>query len=365
MIRFIDLTREYQSIHVEVQAALNAVMNSGQFVLGENVEAFEAEFASYCGAKFGVGVGSGTSALQLALLSIGVQPDDEVITVPFTALPTVLAISAARARPIFVDIGTYFTIDPDRLEHAISLRTKAIVPVHLYGQVANMDPILEIAGRHGLPVIEDACQAHGAEYKGKKAGSFGQLGCFSFYPTKNLGAYGDAGMIVTNDATHYERLKSIRNLAQATAHHQGIKGLNSRLDEIQAAILRVKLKYLDQWNKRRRELASIYHKELPGDSLICPAEAPYGRHVFHQYVIRIKRRDELMRFLSQKGIETLIHYPRPVHLQGAYRDLGLGKGSYPVSEMCCEEVLSLPIHPFMKNENIPVICKQISNFFHA
>lgn len=363
MIPFVGLREEYQSIEPEVLEAITTVMHSGNFILGENVKAFEEEFASYCGIRFGVGVGSGTEALHLALVACGIKEGDEVITVPNTAAATALAVSSANAKPIFVDVSPeFYTIDPAKIEAAITSRTKAIIPVHLYGHPANMDPIMEIAGRYDLRVIEDACQAHGAEYKGLKVGSIGHLGCFSFYPTKNLGAYGDGGIVVTNDEGLYERLCLLRNYGQSDRQHHIIKGYNSRLDEIQAAILRVKLKNLDKWNKLRRNIASAYNQLLKNIDIITPKEADYAKHVYHLYVIRSRNRDELKKLLDSNSIQTLIHYPIPIHLQEAYFDLGLEKDSYPISERCAKEILSLPVYPTLKEGDLGGISSMINHF---
>jgi dTDP-4-amino-4,6-dideoxygalactose transaminase len=363
MIPFLDLREEYRTIESEVLETISAVMRRGNFILGENVKAFEEEFANYCGAKFGVGVGSGTEALHLALLACGVKQGDEVITVPNTAAATALAVSSANAKPIFIDVSQeFYTIDPAKVETAITSRTKAIIPVHLYGHPADMDPIMEIAERYDLRVVEDACQAHGAEYKGQKVGSIGHLGCFSFYPTKNLGAYGDGGMVVTKDEGLYEKLCLLRNYGQSDRYHHIIKGYNSRLDEIQAAMLRVKLKKLDKWNEVRRNIADAYNQLLENSDVITPKEASYAKHVYHLYVIRSKRREELKHFLEKRGIQTLIHYPIPLHLQEAYQELGLKKGSYPQSEKCAEEILSLPIYPELKSEQIAYLGEVINEF---
>ncbi|MGH7800732.1 MAG: DegT/DnrJ/EryC1/StrS family aminotransferase [Thermodesulfobacteriota bacterium] len=363
MIPFVDLREQYRTIEPEIKKAITDVMRRGNFILGESVKAFEEEFAKYCGVKFGVGVGSGTEALHLALVACGIKEGDEVITVPNTAAATALAISSSNAKPVFVDIiQEFYTIDPTKIEKAITTRTKAIIPVHLYGQPADMDPILDIAERYGLSIIEDACQAHGAEYKGQKVGSLGHLGCFSFYPTKNLGAYGDGGIIVTDDEGSYGKLRLLRNYGQSDRYHHIVKGYNSRLDEIQAVILRVKLKKLDKWNEMRGKIASAYNQLLESSHVITPKEASYAKHVYHLYVIRSKRREELKHFLGKRGIQTLSHYPIPIYLQEAYRELGLKKGSYPQAEKCAEEILSLPMYPALKLEQIAYIGEVINKF---
>lgn len=364
MIPFVDLKAQYRSIEQEINAAISAVLNRGWFILGEEVKVFEEEFANYCGARFGVGVGSGTEALHLALLACGIKPGDEVITVPNTAMPTISAISFANAVPVFVDIDPdSYNMDVSKIEEKITSKTKVILPVHLFGQAADMDPILDIAERHDLKVVEDACQAHGAEYKGKRVGAIGDAGCLSFYPTKNLGAYGDGGMVVTNDEQIAERVQLFRNYGQKKRYYHSIKGFNSRLDEVQAAILRVKLKKLDAWNKARRERAELYGELLTGNDIITPAEMSYGKHVYQLYVIRSKHRDKLQEFLKSKEVNTLIHYPIPVHLQEAYRDLGVGGGSFPKAERYASEILSLPMYPELTDEQIGIICDLIKRFY--
>lgn len=360
-IPFGDLRRQYLSIKDKVDEAISKVLNKGSFILGENVESFEQEFSRFCGTKFGVGVGSGTEALHLSLLACGVKPGDEVITVANTAVPTVAAISFANAIPVFVDIDQEsHNINPSKIEEKISEKTKVILPVHLYGQPADVDPILEVADQYKLKVVEDACHAHGAEYKGRKVGTFGNMGCFSFYPSKNLNAYGDGGVIVTNDEEIAIRLKMLRNYGEQRRYYNPIKGFNSRLDEIQASILRVKLKYLNKWNEKRREIAQLYNTFLK--TVIKPKEMDYAKHVYHLYVIRSKKRDQLQVYLREKGIGTLIHYPIPIHLQGAYRELGLKEGSLPITEKYASEILSLPIFPELTNEEIEYISTSVNSF---
>ncbi len=361
-----ELARQYARIKKEIDGAIGRVMSRGNFILGEEVEAFEAEFARYLGVKYGVGVASGTEALYLALLAAGIGSGDEVITVPNTAVPTVAAISLTCARPVFVDIDpATYTMDMARLESAVTPRTKAVIPVHLYGNVADMAPLLEIARRYKLAVIEDACQAHGAEYQGRKAGTLGAMGAFSFYPTKNLGAYGDGGMVVTNDGSLARQLMLLRvyGLADKEKYLHVIKGINSRLDELQAAVLRVKLRHLDAWNERRREIAALYRKLLAGLPLELPVEPPYARHVYHLYVARTARRDALRRYLSRHNIGSAVHYPLPVHRQPAYADLKLPAGAYPAAERCAAEVVSLPMFPDLKEEEIERTASTIAGFF--
>ena len=363
MIPFVELKKQYRLIKKDINKAIEGVLDKGWFILGKNVEEFEKEFAQYCGSKFAVGVGSGTEALHLALLACGVKGEDEVITVPNTAVPTICAISSTQAKPVFVDINPLtYNIDVTKIKERITSRTKAILPVHLYGHPADIGPIIQIARKHNLKVIEDASHAHGAEYKQKKVGSFGDVGCFSLYPTKNLGAYGDAGIIVTNDKEIAKRIRLLRNYGQIKRDRYLIKGYDSRLDEIQAAILRVKLRKLDVWNALRRSHAQIYSQLLHKDKLKLPVEKDYAKHVYYLYVIRYKFRDKLQRFLKTRGIDTLVHYPVPVYLQEAYKDLGYKKGDFPVAEECASQVLSLPIESTLKESEIKSIAKIINSF---
>jgi len=364
VVSFIDLTRQIRDIQKELDSAIATVFRKGRFILSDNVEAFEEEFAHFCKVKYAVGVSSGTDALRLALISAGIGSGAEVITVPNTAVPTIAAIEAAGAMPVLVDIDPYtFTVDTTKIEREITKRTKAIMPVHLYGQPADMDPILKIAKRNNLMVIEDAAQAHGAKYKNKMAGSLGEMGCFSFYPTKNLGAYGDAGMVVTNNYALYKKLKLLRNYGEAKRYQHQIKGFNSRLDELQAAILRVKLKKLDFWNKARRMLARYYNQNIRTPEVVTPSEAKYAYHVYHLYVIRTKQRDKLQKFLRGKQIQTLIHYPISVHKQEAYKNLGYKAGSLPVAESVAREILSLPLFPELKITEAKLVSKAINIFY--
>ena len=372
-IPFLDLTRQYRRIEEEILLAQKRVLEKGHFILGEEVSSFEEEFARYCGVPYGVGVGSGTDALYLALRAAGIGEGDEVITVSHSFIATAFAISLTGAKPVFVDIDpTIYTMDPNALEHFLKKRkakegrrrkARAIVPVHLYGHPAEMDAIMDIAGRYDLIVIEDACQAHGAEYHGKKVGSFGLFGCFSFYPTKNLGAYGDGGMVVTDHIKLYEGLRLLRCYGEKKKYQHILKGGNSRLDEIQAAILRVKLKYLDQWNGERRKRAQTYKRMLENAEAICPVEKEKARHVYHLFVIRVKKRNSLQMFLKKSGIETLIHYPIPIHLQKAYKELRYQRRDLPVTERCAREILSLPFFPELTSEEMEKVQEQIKNFF--
>ncbi|MBY5838506.1 DegT/DnrJ/EryC1/StrS family aminotransferase (plasmid) [Rhizobium leguminosarum] len=349
MIPFLDIKAQYQSIKGEIDAAVLGVLASGQYVLGDEVAHFEQEFADYCNVKHAIAVNTGTSALHLALLAAGVGPDDEIITVPFTFVATVSAICYTGARPVFVDVEPVtLTMDPAEVEAKITPRTKAIVPVHLYGQMADMDAIKAIAERHGIPVIEDACQAHGAQYKGHRAGSIGLSGCFSFYPGKNLGACGEGGMVVTDDDDQAKTMRMLRDWGQEQRYHHLLKGFNYRMDAIQGAILRVKLRHLEAWTEARRTHARRYSSLLAGSTVLTtPVEAADRRHVYHVYAIRSRDRDGLQRLLSAEGIPCGLHYPIPVHLQKAHADLGYQAGDFPVSEAAAREVLSLPIYPEM------------------
>lgn len=348
----------------EIDTAIARVMESGRYILGREVSAFEQEFAAYIGVGFGVGVGSGTEALHLALRACGVKSGDEVITVSHTAVATVAAIELCNARPVLVDIDPYeFTMDPNQIGRAITSRTKAIVPVHLYGYVADMPTIRTIADQHGLRVIEDCAQSHGAKYGERKSGAWGDMGAFSFYPTKNLGAFGDGGMVVTDNPELAERIRFLREYGWRRRYVSDVRGLNSRLDELQAAILRVKLKYLEYDNGERRRKARIYSRILEDTEVRCPVEKEPGRHVYHLYVIQTEKRDVLQAFLKEKGIETLIHYPVPIHLQGAYKDLGYRKGDLPSTELCSRKILSLPFFPEMTESEIEEVTQQVKKFF--
>ena len=350
-IAFNDLRPQYAALRAELDAAVARVLERGWFILGPELEAFEAEFAAYCGARHAVGVGSGTDALHLALRACGVGPGDEVITVAFTAVPTINAISLAGARPVFVDVDPATrTMDPAQVEAALTPRTRALLPVHLYGHAADMAPLQAIAQRHGLWLIEDAAQAHGTTYRGQRTGTLGHLAAFSFYPTKNLGAYGDAGAVVTNDDALAARLRLLRNYGQTDRYHHQIEGVNSRLDEVQAAILRVKLRHLDAWNAARRERAARYSAALAG--LTTPREASWTHHTYHLYVVEVPQRTRVQQALSEAGIGTLVHYPVPAHLQPAYAHLGVARGTLPVSERLGDTVLSLPLYPELPLEQV-------------
>lgn len=360
MIPLIDLKTQYLSIKEEIDKAILRVLESSQFVLGDEVAAFEEAFAAYCGARHGIAVNSGTSALHLALLAVGIGPGDEVITVPFTFVATVAAIEYTGARPVFVDIEPRsYTIDVNQIKNKITKRTKAILPVHLYGQPADMDPLLDLADRHGLMVIEDAAQAHGAEYKGHRVGSLGALGCFSFYPGKNLGAYGEGGMVVTNNPDLCRKIRMLRDWGQDRRYYHVLKGYNYRMEGLQGAILRVKLRHLEAWTNARRVHAARYNQQLSGLGFITPEEMDYARHVYHVYAVRIPDRDKRHQALVSQGIQTGIHYPIPIHLQEAYRDLGYRPGDFPVSEEVAGEVLSLPVYPEISNSQIDFVCSRL------
>jgi len=367
-VPFVDLTAQYTAIADEINGAISQVLRRTDFILGRDVGLFEEEFAAFCQAEYAVGVDSGTSALELALRAYDIGPGDEVITVANTFIATAFAISDAGATPVLVDVDPQtYTIDISLLEGAITERTRAIIPVHLYGHPADMDPILEIAHRHGLIVIEDACQAHGAKYKGKRVGSLGHTAAFSFYPAKNLGAYGDGGMLVTNDERVAESIRMLRNYGQGEKYHHVLRGYNHRLDTLQAAILRAKLKHLDAWNAARRQHARLYGELFAHSPLVTPVEADYAESVYHLYVIRVqacpersrRNRDGLRACLHDQGIATGIHYPVPIHLQEAYHDLGYEKGSFPVTEEYAEQILSLPMYAELTSGLIELVTEAI------
>lgn len=356
-IPLVDLKAQYESIKHEIDEAIQGVVHSGQFILGPEVEAFEQEIATYCNTKYAIGVNSGTDALQLDLLACDIKPGDEVITTPFTFIATAETISKCGAIPVFADIEPETcNIDPAELEHKISRKTKAILPVHLYGQPADMNPIMELARRFNLKVIEDCAQALGAEYKGKKVGSIGDVGCLSFFPSKVLGAYGDGGMIVTNNPDIAEKARMLRNHGSKERYYYLVHGFNSRLDSLQAAILRVKLRHLNEWIEMRRQKASLYCQLLERiDGMKPPYVAPYSYHIFNYYTIRLNSklsRDKLKEFLGSQGVATAIYYPLSLHLQEVYKPLGYELSDFPQSERAQGEVLSLPIYPELENQQI-------------
>jgi len=361
MIPFLDLKVQYAGIKEEVDAAVQGILNTCQFTLGREVAAFEGEFAAYCNAKHGIGVNSGTSALHLALLAAGIGPGDEVITVPFTFVATVAAIQYTGARPVFVDIDPRtFNMDPTLIESAVTDRTKAIMPVHLHGQPAEMDPILEVAQRHRLVVVEDAAQAHGAEYRGQRVGSLGEMGCFSFYPGKNLGAYGEGGMVVTDNPEYARKIRMLRDWGMERKYHHVLKGYNYRMEGIQGAVLRVKLRHLEGWTEARRTAAARYDRLLAGSGVPTPHALPHNRHVYHVYAIRTTTRQAWQEALQEQGIQTGIHYPFPVHLLPAYADLGYQAADFPHAERAAEEVLSLPMFAELTEEQCQVVSEAVS-----
>lgn len=363
-IPLVDLKRQYHSIAGDVNGKVHDVMESGWFVLGNNVDAFEKEFAAYCGVRHAVGVGSGTAALALALKALGIMRDDEVLTVPNTFIATAYAISYAAAKPSFVDIdAATHNMRTSEIERSITKKTRALLPVHLYGYPAEMPSILELAKRRDLPIVEDACQSHGSEYEGRKVGSFGDCACFSFFPSKNLGCYGDGGMVVTNSPEIAEKLRLLRNCGEKQKYHHSIVGYNSRLDEIQAAVLRVKLRHLDEWNEKRRRHARLYNDLLSGVlGISTPSEGSNAKHVYHLYVIRTRFRDELRSWLKRSSIVTGIHYPIPIHLQEPYKHLALNIGEFPVAERMANEIISLPMFPELTEDEIIYVCESIKEF---
>ena len=362
-----DLKIQYGTIKEEMDAALAEVIANCSFILGPQVQAFEGEYAAYCGAKHAIGVSNGTDALKLALVAADVGPGDEVITTPHTFGATVEAILQVGAKAVLADIEpNCFTLDIEQVERRITERTKAIIPVHIYGQMADMDPLVELGRERGLAVIEDAAQAHGALYKGKKAGSIGDVGCFSFYPGKNLGAYGDAGGLVTSDDALANRLRELRNHGQDPTKKFFYRelGYNHRMDGLQGAVLKVKLPYLDGWNQRRREVAARYDEGL-GDlePVTVPAVAAYGEHVYHLYVIRVSDREELAADLKEHGIQTAVQYPHPLHLTAAFADLGHQEGDLPVCEQACKEIISLPMFPDLTDEQVEHVIDKVRQHY--
>lgn len=363
-IPLVDLYTQYKPLKDEIAQAWSEVLDSMRLFLGPNVQAFEQEFASYCGVAHAIGVSDGTNALHLALRACGVGPGDEVVTVSHTFIATVEAILLAGARPVFVDVDPRTcTMDVGQVEGKLTPRTRAILPVHLYGQCVDVDPILEIADRHGLAVIEDACQAHGSAYNGRRAGGLGTMAAFSFYFSKNLGAYGEGGMVTTNDDDLARRVRMLRDHGSEQRYHHDLIGLNGRLDELQAAVLRIKLRHLDAWNDRRRRHAALYNRALESVGVVVPFEAPCGQHVYHLYVIRTGQRDGLREWLAERDIGTGIHYPIPVHLQQACIGYGDGSGSLPVTESLVGEILSLPMYPELTETQIERVTGAVREFF--
>jgi len=359
-IPLLDLRAEYHELKSEIDAAVSRVLESGQFILGPEVTGLEEEFASYCNVKHAIGVNSGTSALHLALLGAGIEPGDEVITVPFTFYATAAAIGYIGAVPVYVDIDPRtFNLDVTRVEAAITERTRAILPVHLYGQPADMDTILEIARRYNLVVIEDVAQAHGAEYKGRHAGSIGDIGCFSFYPTKNLGAAGEGGMVTTNNSEYARTIAMLRNWGEEHRYYPVLKGYNYRLPAVQAAILRVKLRRLNLWTDTRRALAAEYDRLLEDADLMRPVSPADVRHVYCVYTIQAEDRNGLQKELESAGIQTAVHYPLPIHLMPAYADARYKAGDFPVAEASARRVLSLPLYPQMTKHQVQRVAGEI------
>ncbi len=363
-IPFVDLQAQYRQIQKASDNSIKALIKRGDFILGKDVTDFEKSFAEFVGVKFTLGVNSGTDALFFSLLSLGVGPGNEVIVPAYTYIASAFAVSYAGAKPVFVDIDeTTFNIDVSKIERAITKRTKAIMPVHLYGQSADMGPVLSLAKKYCIKIIEDAAQAHGADYKGRHVGTLGDLGAFSFYPTKNLGAFGDAGMVVTNDSGLFEKLKKLRDYGRRSKYEHGSLGYNSRLDSIQAIFLNEKLKRLKSWNEKRIRAAMYYKKvlkDIKGISL--PQESSYGKHVYHIFALRVKNRDTILEKLRQSGIEALVHYPIPLHLQVVYKGLGYKEGDFPVAEQISREIISLPIFPHIEKKQIDFVAKKLKEF---
>ena len=361
-VPFLDLKAHHAPLTEEFERAIREVIESSAFAGGPFVERFEEEFASFCGSSYAIGVGNGTDALWLALLALGIGEGDEVITVPNTFIATAEAITYCKARPVFVDVDPdTFTMNPAELEKSLTKKTKAIIPVHLFGQPADMDSILEFARANGLFVVEDAAQAHGAQYKGQKAGTMGDAGCFSFYPGKNLGAFGEAGAVVTNDPELRKQIQMLRDHGQSRKYYHSTMGWNCRMDGIQAAILSIKLSHLDKANSLRRKHALEYNQAFAGiDEVLTPFEAKYARHVYHVYAVRVQERDAVLRHLQEKGVGCAVHYPVPVHLQEAGRNLGSTKGAFPIAEKLADEFLSLPMFPELTEEQIEYVGRCVS-----
>ena len=359
-VPMVDLKIQYDAMKEEINNAVLSVIQNTAFIMGPQGKALEQSIAAYHGVRYAVGVASGTDALHLALRAADIVPGDEVITTPFTFIATAEAISYVGAVPVFIDIRPdTFNMDVSQIASKITKRTKAILPVHLYGQSVDMGPLLEIARKHGLKVIEDCAQSFGSEYKGKKTGSFGEIGCFSFFPSKNLGCYGDGGMVITDDQKLAERLQSLRNHGSKVRYYHDEVGYNSRLDEIQAAVLNVKFKRIDVYNDQRRANAALYNKQLAVPGVQTPVESGDGKHVYHQYTLRLKDRDAVKKRLDDAKMSSMIYYPVPLHLQKAYKDLGMGPGSLPVSEQAAGEVLSLPMYPELTGEQIKTVAEAV------
>ena len=363
-IQMVDLKRQYEKIKPEIDSAIQEVIESTQFILGKKVSDFEKTVAEYLGVKYAIGVANGTDALQIAMMALGIEKDDEVITTPFTFVATTETIVMIGARPVYVDINPVtYNIDVKKIKEKITSRTKAILPVHLYGNPAEMDEIIAIAREYNLYVIEDSAQSFGAEYKGKKVCSFGDVACISFFPSKNLGCYGDGGMVVTNNEEIHEKVRMIANHGSKVRYVHERLGMNSRLDALQAAILNVKIKYIDEWNNKRIQNAKLYSERLKDvKQVITPTYPEYSKHIFHQYTIKVENRDDLQKFLTSKNIPTAIHYPVPLHLQPAFRGFA-EEGSLPYAEEAAKKVLSLPMHPDLEIEEIDYITNLIKEFY--
>lgn len=365
-VKMFDLARDHEGIKGRLLEITERVLTDGEFILGKEGRAFEEAFARYIGVKYAIGVGSGTDAIKIAGLAYGLKSGDKVITTPNTYIATAMSLSLHGIVPVFCDIEPKtYNMDPNHLEEIVK-RDKGIrlcIPVHLYGHPCRLDETLDLCKRYGVGVLEDACQAHGSLYKGKKVGSFGDMSAFSFYPTKNLGCYGDGGMMLTDSDIVYEKALMLRNHGQKGRHLHVVEGYNSRLDELQAALLAYKLEKLDEWNSKRRDIAGWYRRGLEGVPLTLPEEEPWACHVYHLYVIRAKERDALMGYLTDKGVTTLIHYPTPIHLQEAYRSLEYGRGSFPVAEQTAREIISLPMYPSLTEEEVRYVCESIRGFY--
>jgi dTDP-4-amino-4,6-dideoxygalactose transaminase len=361
-VPFLDLKAHHAPLIEKFERAIGEVIESSAFAGGPFVERFEEEFAAFCGSSYAIAVGNGTDALWLTLLALGIGEGDEVITVPNTFIATAEAITYCKARPMFVDVDPdTFTMNPGELEKSLTRRTKAIIPVHLFGQPADMDPVLEFARANGLFVVEDAAQAHGAEYKGRKAGTMGDAGCFSFYPGKNLGAFGEAGAVVTNDPELRKQIQMLRDHGQSRKYYHATMGWNCRMDGIQGAVLSIKLGHLDEANSLRRKHALEYNQAFAGiDEVLTPFEAKYARHVYHVYAIRVQERDAILRHLQEKGVGCAVHYPVPIHLQVASRNLGYTKGAFPIAESLADEFLSLPMFPELTEVQIEYVAHCVS-----
>lgn len=364
-VPYVDLKKQHTLISKRAAKALSALARRGDFILGKEVGLFEAEFAAYCGSRYAVGVNSGTDALFLSLKALGIGPGDEVIVPAFTFIATANAVSYCGAKPVFCDIDPdTYCLDADCARRRLTRRTKAIIPVHLYGQCCDMDAVRKLAAETGLKVVEDACQAHGALYRGKKAGAMGDAGCFSFYPTKNLGGWGDGGMVVTSNEALFKKLLMLRDCGRKSKYEHAMVGYNSRLDTLQAAVLREELKLLERWNARRQRNAVLYARCLAGiKEVTLPSTPPGSSHVYHIYALRARERNRLLEFLKKQGIGVMVHYPVPLHLQPAYAELNHRKGDFPVSERTCAEIITLPMHPFLSRAQIGYVCANIREFY--